>query len=61
MQLIGFTGILAGYGSGIEEGVLLTEHRFGNYPSFAPFFFFSIFLTIIFDYLGKRSILFFSE
>ncbi len=39
MQLIGFTGILAGYGSDIEEGTLLSEHRFGNYPSFAPFFF----------------------
>lgn len=39
LQLVGITGIISGYGATIESGESLAEHRFGNYPSFAPFFF----------------------
>lgn len=39
LQLTGVTGVLSGYGSELELGEALEEHRFGNYPSMAVFFF----------------------
>lgn len=39
LQLVGITGILSGYGSELKAGETLEEHRFGNYPSMAIFFF----------------------
>ena len=44
LQLIGITGLLAGYGAHISEGTSLVEHRFGNYPSFAIFYFIYFFI-----------------
>ena len=45
LQLVGVTGVLSGYGSELESGEILAEHRFGNYPVFAAFFFVSFFLN----------------
>lgn len=38
LQLTGVTGVLSGYGSELELGESLEEHRFGNYPTMAIFF-----------------------